>query len=297
MLHCSPLLLFTFTLSLRAGVAPPRSLHRFVVAAAGVRMAAPPPEPPRDSLSMEREALARRAAEVADAVREGGPAAAARSLASRVVGGVTVDGALEALERARQEAGGQTGNEAAEAAAAVAAASPESVALADELPDSFEDSVERAVASLARAVDGGATRLVVEFDTSAGDETYTLLSRTMQLARPMLPKLAAALALEPAEADADADADAADPPAAGLQLLVPDEGTAAMVRMQWELPRGTVVGSMGRVSLAVGASALVLVAPGATEVATVQRLLREVEEGAAGAPAAVSGARGSSPAA
>ncbi|EOD17694.1 hypothetical protein EMIHUDRAFT_209618 [Emiliania huxleyi CCMP1516] len=112
---------------------------------------------------MEREALARRAAEVADAVREGGPAAAARSLASRVVGGVT-------------------------------------------------DSVERAVASLARAVDGGATRLV---------------------------------------------------------------GTAAMVRMQWELPRGTVVGSMGRVSLAVGASALVLVAPGATEVATVQRLLRE----------------------
>ena len=39
-----------------------------------------------------------------------------------MVGGVTVDGALEALERARQEAGGQTGNEAAEAARKAAAA-------------------------------------------------------------------------------------------------------------------------------------------------------------------------------
>jgi len=188
-----------------------------------------------------------------------GPADAARLLASRVTEGASMGKALEALERARQEAGGQTADDYAAAEAIGRGASASSVAMADELPDSFDDSISRSAAALADAVDAGVSRLVIEFDTSAGDETFTLLSRTMQFTQPLLPRMAAALQLEPAEGAEDG--------MPGIQLLLPDEGTAAMVRQKWELPRGTAVGSMGRIQLLQGATALVLVSPGATEVA------------------------------
>ena len=58
---------------------------------------------------------------------------------------------------------------------------------ARELPDSFENAIDLAVEACAEALADGCSRLVVEFDTSAGDETYNLLSRTLKFLEPFLP--------------------------------------------------------------------------------------------------------------
>ena len=152
------------------------------------------------------------------------------------------------------------------------------------LPDSFEDAIVTAVDAVAECAADGATKMVVEFDTSAGDETYNLQSRTLKFIQPFLLPFVDAVAPdfdEPppaAEAAAAGGAEEARPPR--LQLLFPDEGTAAYVRQNWAatLPSRTQLGSMPRAKLAVGAEVLLLVAPQATEVPAVQRLLAQVEE-------------------
>ena len=163
---------------------------------------------------------------------------------------------------------------------------------AKQLPDSFEDSITLAVESCTEAVLDGNSRLVVEFDTSAGDETYNLLSRSLKVVQPMLTPLADALApddggiVDEAPAVEDGAAAAAAPQAAEppprVQLLFPDEGTAAYVRQNWgtDLPSRTQCGSMPRANLAPGCELLLLVAPQATEVPAVQRLLQQVAENA-----------------
>ncbi len=175
---------------------------------------------------------------------------------------------------------------------------------ASQLPASFEESVSTAVRCVSEAIADGNDQLVVEMDTSAGDETYTSLSRTMKLVEPFIPQFIATLApaaaepvvAEPAADDADADADAgaaaaaaaaadaaadaaAEPPAPLLQLLFPDEGTAAYVRKKWEgLDPRVSCASMPRARLENGVEAVLMVAPGATEVSSVQRLLNEISE-------------------
>ena len=149
------------------------------------------------------------------------------------------------------------------------------------LPDSFDDAVQLAARGCAEALADGNTLLVVEFDTSAGDETYNLLSRSLTLVRPFLAPFADAVS-PTADATEAALADAAaltgQPPPPRLQLLFPDEGTAAYVAQNWgDLPARTRCMSMPRAQLVDGVAALVLVAPSATEVAAVQRLLRDVE--------------------
>ena len=65
-----------------------------------------------------------------------------------------------------------------------------------------------------------------------------------------------------------------------VQLLFGDEGTAAYARKNWgdSLPPRTQCGSMPRASVEEGAEVLMLVTPQATEVAAVQRLMRQVDE-------------------
>lgn len=113
---------------------------------------------------------------------------------------------------------------------------------ASPLPDSFEDSILLAAQSCREALDDGSGRLVIEFDTSAGDETYNLLSRTNNFVKPFLPQLAAQLA-PPA-----ADGSAGSP--ARMQVLFPDEGTSAYVTKNWDLPPNTITGSMPRAKIA-----------------------------------------------
>ena len=148
------------------------------------------------------------------------------------------------------------------------------------LPDSFEDSITLAVDGVAETLADGSTRIVVEFDTSAGDETYNMLSRSLKFVQPFLPpfaEVAAPVAVDEPVDGANADAAAAAPPR--IQLLFPDEGTAAYVRNNWaDLPERTLCASLPRAQLAEGAEVLLLVAPAATEVPAVQRLLAQVDE-------------------
>jgi len=152
---------------------------------------------------------------------------------------------------------------------------------AEPLPDSFEDAVRLASQACAAAMSDGITTLVVEFDTAAGDETYNMLSRTLTLVRPFLPLYANVIAPttdQVEQALADAAGLTGVPLAPRIQLLFPDEGTAAYVKQNWhDLPARTTCTSMPRAQLAKGAQALVFVAPAATEVPAVQRLLQQVE--------------------
>jgi len=150
------------------------------------------------------------------------------------------------------------------------------------LPDSFEDAVGLAVRGCSDALFDGSTQLIVEFDTSAGDETYNLLSRSMTFLKPFLPlyaNIAAPTDDSSESAVAAAVAASGEKPPPRIMLLFPDEGTAAYVSNNWEgLPARTACMSLPRAQLIEGAEALILVAPGATEVAAVQRLLAQVNE-------------------
>ncbi|KAL1510582.1 hypothetical protein AB1Y20_006883 [Prymnesium parvum] len=177
------------------------------------------------------------------------------------------DAALRDAQAAASEAAGQSANpwEASPAADDGADVLP--------LPDSFEEAVRLAAGATGAALADGAARLIVEFDASAGDETYNLLSRTLKLLEPYLARLEEQVL----------------PPRAGgegsrVQLLFPDEGTAAYVKQKWQLPHGTLCGSMPRAKFAAGVDAVMVIAPGATEVAGLQRLLSQVEEEAFDTP-------------
>ena len=155
------------------------------------------------------------------------------------------------------------------------------------LPDSFEDSVSLAVDAVAEAVADGTTKMVVEFDTSAGDETYNLQSRTLKFVQPFLGPFADAVSPDydepPPPADGAAvgpDGEVVDERPPRVQVLFGDEGTAAYARKNWgaSLPPRTQCGSMPRASVEVGADVLMLVTPQATEVQAVQRLMRQVDE-------------------
>jgi len=155
---------------------------------------------------------------------------------------------------------------------------------ARELPDSFENAVELAVEAVNEALLDGSSRMVVEFDTSAGDETYNLLSRTLKMVEPFMPLFARSQDLRQLGGNVEDEAVPDGEVAPRWQLLFPDEGTAAFVRQKWDLPPGTVCGSMPRAKFVPGVDALLIVAPAATEVPGVQRLLDEVEESAGATP-------------
>ena len=170
------------------------------------------------------------------------------------------------------------------------------------LPDSFDDAISIAVEATSECLADDNLRIVIEFDTSAGDETYNLQSRTLKFLQPFLvPFIDAACPDYPVETAApmveemvDDDgnlvpAPAPEPTAAAAedddrppraQLLFPDEGTAAFVKKNWggSLPPRVQLGSMPRAKLAVGTEVLMLCSPQATEVDAVQRLLAEVGE-------------------
>jgi len=132
---------------------------------------------------------------------------------------------------------------------------------ADPLPDSFDDALAKALEAVGEALADGKRQLILEQDTSAGDETYNMLSRTIKFVQPLLPGFA--------------DVVSADLDSTRVQLVFPDEGTAAYARANWALPAGTVCSSAPRLRLEPCA-ALVMVAPTASEVPTVQRVIEEL---------------------
>jgi len=195
---------------------------------------------------------------------------------------VAAGAAQDALKEAQRQASlaAMQDQEAIQDRQEQARAGPPVLGDAKTLPDSFEDSITIAVEACNEAVLDSNSRLVVEFDTSAGDETYNLLSRSLKLVQPMLKPLVDTLApMAEVEDEAPAGEEPVEPPPR-VQLLFPDEGTAAYARQNWgaDLPPRTALGSMPRAQLAAGAEVLVFVAPQATEVQAVQRLLQQVAE-------------------
>lgn len=85
------------------------------------------------------------------------------------------------------------------------------------LPDSFDDAVVDCAAAVQKTISGGLAKVRVEFDTSAGDETYTSLRNTLPVAKALTERLAQELC-------ANAPGDGESPKV--LFLLFPDEGPA-----------------------------------------------------------------------
>ena len=102
-----------------------------------------------------------------------------------------------------------------------------------------------------------------------------MLARSNKFVQQFLPDFVAAL---PPVAEG---AEGERPPPV-LQILWPDEGSSAFAAKNWQLPPGVAVGSMPRAKVAEGIEALLLVAPAATEVPAVQRLVNEIDESAPG---------------
>eukprot|EP00316_Scyphosphaera_apsteinii_P020440 CAMPEP_0119314026 /NCGR_PEP_ID=MMETSP1333-20130426/31340_1 /TAXON_ID=418940 /ORGANISM="Scyphosphaera apsteinii, Strain RCC1455" /LENGTH=367 /DNA_ID=CAMNT_0007319039 /DNA_START=196 /DNA_END=1299 /DNA_ORIENTATION=+ len=239
-----------------------------------------PDQKASSSLELEAAELRQKASKLADTVRDINSRDVFRNLADSIVSGKATSNALSALGEAAQKAAGQTDDEIA------AIRNPAPTGVPQPLPDSFEDSVSMTAAACKEAFADGLNKIVIEFDTSAGDETYTLLSNTLKLLQPLLPLFISSGTLIPLDDDAGelggagGARDTAEVISTSpiVQLLFPDEGTAAFVKQKWSLPPNTICSSMGRAQLVEGADALLLVAPGATEVEAVQRLLKQAAE-------------------
>lgn len=68
------------------------------------------------------------------------------------------------------------------------------------------------------ALNAGAKAMRIDFDTSAGDETYTILKATLPMTKGLLASLAPRL-----------------PEGGTLRVFFPDEGTAALMQRDWKL--------------------------------------------------------------
>ena len=135
--------------------------------------------PAKSSFEIEAEALRKQASALSSGAKDvlgrmasgdaGRDAAdAARDFASKARSGSLASDAMEAIERAAQEAAGQS---EAEVAAAKGLVAP---GVASALPDSFEDAVSTAVSTAAAALADGSPQLIIEFDTAAGHTSLLL---------------------------------------------------------------------------------------------------------------------------
>ncbi|CAN8068495.1 unnamed protein product, partial [Agarophyton chilense] len=79
------------------------------------------------------------------------------------------------------------------------------------MPSSLSDACRRAGVAVRAAVDAGRMRVTVELDPTAGDETYTLLKRSVPIARQVCDAMRR-------EGDGD------------VIMLLPDAGAAALAR-------------------------------------------------------------------
>lgn len=191
--------------------------------------------------------------------------------------------ALAELEKQASLAAGQDQNDPTRMGGDRQPAAPEApLPPAQPLPDSFEDSIATAVDAVAECFADGSSKIVVEFDTSAGDETYNLQSRTLTFVKPFLAPFLDAVAPDYDEPLPGGDGEGSEveeqPPR--VQMLFADEGTAAYARNNWgdALPSRAVLGSMPRAQLIDGVTVLLLITPQATEVPAVTRLITQVEE-------------------
>ena len=192
---------------------------------------------------------------------------------------------------------------------------------ATELPDSLEDAAIRAAEASAAFCEQGGTRCRVDFDTSIGDETFTLLKTSTEFMQNYVKALCYAIipglleqrqqemmavaearaelkALEGAEKTdeeredvlvqliaRDGRFDSAPWQGPTARVYFPDEGSAALARRDWtgKVPACVEFSSCGGVQLKdVSNDRLVFFfCPKASESESVEKILQHTEERAA----------------
>lgn len=130
------------------------------------------------------------------------------------------------------------------------------------LPDSFEDASVQCARTILRVIDSGVAKMRVDFDTSAGDITYTTLRNSLPIARALMMMLSEKLCVEKDGL-----------PAGKLQVLFPDEGTAALVTREWAPPPTVRCACISRYRVPDDASACIVVAPTALDTRPLEVLL------------------------
>lgn len=130
------------------------------------------------------------------------------------------------------------------------------------LPDSFDDASQQCARTVLSALRTGISKMRVDFDTSAGDITYTTLRNSLPVARSLMLQLAEQLCVE------------SDGRAPGrLQVLMPDEGTAALVAREWAPPPTVRCACIARYRVPEDAVACIVVAPTNLDTAALDALL------------------------
>ncbi|CAM9632036.1 unnamed protein product [Ascophyllum nodosum] len=145
-----------------------------------------------------------------------------------------------------------------------------------ELPDSFEDSITRMGKATLQAMEEGRKLLRVDFDTTAGDETYTTLKSSLEMAKQLTKLLAEAL-ICPKEGETPTDST--------LALFFPDAGSAALAKFEWgvgketaQVPSGVrfcTVKTEGPADTDVGC---ILLCPRNSEADRALQLVKKIEE-------------------
>jgi len=98
------------------------------------------------------------------------------------------------------------------------AVAQDDAAAATALSDDFDGAVADAAGALLAAIDDGAAKLRLDFDTSMGDETYTRLKLSLEFARDVAIEWALSL-----------------PEDKTLAVFFPDAGAAALARQDWKM--------------------------------------------------------------
>ena len=101
-----------------------------------------------------------------------------------------------------------------------------------ELPDSFDAAVSEAVASTLASTADGWSRLRMDFDTSAGDATYTMLKSSLRMTRECISQIAEPLLAQSRQKDTDLDK---TPDTRTIRLYFPDAGSAALCKRDWKV--------------------------------------------------------------
>ncbi|CAM9315157.1 unnamed protein product [Chrysoparadoxa australica] len=129
------------------------------------------------------------------------------------------------------------------------------------------------VQSSVQGIQSGNNRLRIDFDTSVGDLTYTMLKQTLGMAKEYVGGLAIGLKCTDE---------------APVKMLFPDMGSAALARKEWKVgeegslvPPGVEFGSV-RDSLKAADAGCIVLCPRNSEADDTVRLMRELDESAAG---------------
>lgn len=153
------------------------------------------------------------------------------------------------------------------------------------IPSSLSDAASQAIAASQAFLLSGQRRAFITIDTTAGDETYTLLKNSLPCVRLLLPLLAGAEAGETGETaetgETGETAETAET-ASAVPVLLPDAGAAALASRDWEtegpdVPVGVRLEGIGRWQLAEGedVAGVFIVAPRASEVEDLELAVEE----------------------